>query len=179
MEKEIWRPVKDYENDYEVSNFGRVKSVKFNRNKIMKCKKTPLGYFVIGLRKNGGKKFYFVHRLVAYAFIPNPNNLPFINHKNEDKTDNRVENLEWCDATYNNNYGNRIKTATDKTRGRHNTKNSIPVCQYDLNNNLITVWPSAAEIKRQLGYDATSIARCCKKRPRYITAYGCIWRYKE
>ena len=117
MEKEIWKPIKGFVGYYEISNFGNVRSVKRyvrirrgvrivqSRNKEQFL--SPKGYLLVALFKEQKCKKLFVHRLVAFAFVPNPKNLPFINHKNEIKTDNRVENLEWCTAEYNDNYGSR------------------------------------------------------------------------
>ena len=106
---EVWRPVRGYEGLYEVSNYGRVKSLKRNtaHERIMKPIKDSYGYLIVCLNKNGKQTNKKIHRLVAEAFIPNPNNLPQVNHKNEIKTDNRVENLEWCDNKYNTRYGTR------------------------------------------------------------------------
>jgi hypothetical protein len=104
---EIWKDIKDYEGLYEVSNQGRVRSLKTGR---LRKPKDNFGYLRINLCKEGIVKFYMVHRLVAEAFIENNNpNLTQVNHKNENKQDNRVENLEWCDAKYNCNYGNHTK----------------------------------------------------------------------
>lgn len=113
---EIWRDLKFYEDKYEISNYGRL------RNKVTRqIKKASIkdnGYLVYGLWINGKSKQEYVHRLVALTFIDNPDNLPQVNHKDEDKTNNHVDNLEWCTARYNNTYGtarNRsVKTQTLK-----------------------------------------------------------------
>ena len=118
---EIWRDIKDYEGLYQVSNFGRVRSLNYNKTgeiKIMKLKKTRDGYLRVGLRKNGKQKWISIHRLVAEAFIPNPLNLPCVNHKiegEEGKKINTVENLEWCTYKYNTNYGTCIERGRKKT----------------------------------------------------------------
>lgn len=104
---EIWKPVVGYEGLYEVSNLGRVRSIR--RNKILNLKKERDGYIRISLCSNGVEKMYQVHRLVAKAFIPNPDNLPQINHKDEVKSNNVVDNLEWCTVAYNNSYGTRLQ----------------------------------------------------------------------
>ena len=116
---EEWRPIKGYEGLYEVSNTGRVRSLDrydsnnhFLKGRILKLYTRKGGYLFVQLHLNGKGKNYLVHRLVAIAFIPNPDNLPEVNHLDEDKTNNRVENLEFCDRKYNINYGTR----TDKVR---------------------------------------------------------------
>lgn len=110
MEK--WKSIPGYEGLYEVSSYGRVRSLerydRFNRkivSKLLKPSYNTSGYYVVRLCNNGFMKSKLIHRLVAEAFIPNPDNLPMINHRDEDKTNNVADNLEWCDLKYNNNYG--------------------------------------------------------------------------
>ena len=109
---EEWKNVIGYEGLYEVSDKGNVRNVR--RNTLLKLTKTYYGYIQVNLYKNGIRTGLRVHRLVAQAFLPNPDNLPEINHKDEDKTNNRVDNLEWCDRKYNNNYGDRLEKSINK-----------------------------------------------------------------
>ena len=102
--KEIFVSIQGYEGIYEVSNMGRVRSLKFGKKKILKPSKDGNGYLFVKLSKNGKIKYFKVHRLVANAFVENPNNLPQINHINEVKTDNRAVNLEWCTNQYNKRF---------------------------------------------------------------------------
>ncbi len=128
MEKEIWKPIKDYENLYEVSNNGKVRSL--NREVVVKNKYGAVStrmtkskelkpqkrgeYYIVWLCKGGKPKQYCIHRLVGETFIENPNNLRDINHKDENKLNNKVNNLEWCTHKYNMNYGNRNKIISIK-----------------------------------------------------------------
>lgn len=125
MSKEIWRPIKGYEDLYEVSNYGRVRSLDRIVYQIQNGGKlgptlykgrilgmgSSGGYKSCGLWKDGTVKTFPIHRLVAETFIPNPNNYPCVNHKDENKVNNHVENLEWCTYEYNNNYGTKCKRA--------------------------------------------------------------------
>lgn len=172
MKKEYWKPVVGYEGHYQVSNFGRVKSIKFGKEIILKQKQSMDGYYSVNLSKNGIVKTYLVHRLVAEAFIDNPNNLPQINHKDENKTNNNVDNLEWCSYSYNINYGTARERMTEKMI---NGKLSKPVLQYDLQGNFIREWESTMECERN-GYNNTCISKCCRGERK--THKGFIWRYK-
>ena len=119
LPKRIWKDIPNYEGMYQVSNLGEVKSLNYNHTKCAKLLKVSInnyGYCTVTI---DGKRVK-VHRLVAQAFIPNPYNLPQVNHKNENKTDNRVSNLEWCDAKYNCNYGTRNLRMGDSLSGNGN-----------------------------------------------------------
>ena len=169
--KEEWKVIKENPN-YIVSNMGNVKSLNYRRTgreKILKLKIDKNGYQIVGLWKNGIKKIYSVHRLVAQAFIPNPNNLPQVNHKDENKQNNCVENLEWCDAKYNNNYGTRTKRIVEKI--------SKSVLQMDKTNKIIAEFPSIKEAERQLGFRKSHISECCRGKKN--TARGFKWAFKK
>ena len=194
--KEKWKDIKGYP-DYMISNLGRVKSIgrwincknkgkRWKKEEIMKPSVNKKGYLFVSLCKNGHKKNYSVHRLVAQAFISNPNNYPQVNHKNEIKDDNRVENLEYCDAKYNMNYGTIKERIAEKLKGMKHTEdtknkiseaNSKPVFQYDLNGNFIKEWPSTMEVERRLGFANTHISACCLGKQKQ--SHGFKWKYKE
>lgn len=184
MENEIWKSIKDYEGLYEVSNFGRIRSLdrviinsdgvkrlcKGGIRKPYKDTRENKGYLRVKLNKDGIFKKFAIHRLVAQAFIPNPDNLSEVNHKDEVKTNNHVENLEWCDSKYNKNYGTAIK--------RRIEKQSKTVLQLDINTGqLISEYPSLNEVERQLNIDHSSISMCCNGKRK--TAYGFKWRYQD
>lgn len=109
---EEWRDIKGYEGDYQVSSYGRIKSLKWGKEKILKLRKDKKGYTVVTLSKNSKTILKKVHRLVAETFMPNPNNYPQVNHKDENKSNNNINNLEWCTNEYNRNYGTRNDRAT-------------------------------------------------------------------
>ena len=172
-EVEIWKDISGYEGMYQVSNLGRVKSFKQGKERILKpgsCR----GYLLVGLSKNGKMKTYTVHRLIAQAFIPNPNNLPELNHIDEDKTNNKLENLEWCNRKYNNNYGTRIQRVAEKMT---NGKTSKPVLQYTKAGEFVREWKSTKDVQRNLGYDHSLISKCCNEKRN--SAYNFVWTYKK
>lgn len=183
---EIWKPIKDYEGLYEVSNYGKIKSlphkwVGFGKNincktkqKIRITKVAKTGYEQVVLFKDGTSKTFLVHRLVAEAFLPNPNNYPCINHKDENPSNNCVWNLEWCTFSYNINYGNRKEKVKYKSL---NGKLSKKIIQYSLDGDYIAEYPSISEIERVKGFNRGNISNCCNGRQK--TAYGSIWKYKE
>ena len=167
--EEIWCPIKGYEGLYEVSDKGRVRSIKFGKERILKPGRMTKGYLTVGLYKNGEQKMYLVHRLVAKTFIPNPDNLPEVNHKDEDKINNKVSNLEWCDRKYNQNYGTGIQRMAEKL--------SKSVLQFTKDGEFVKEWKSATDVKRNLGYSKGNISSCCTGKLK--SAYNFIWKYKD
>ena len=170
--EEIWKEIPGYDGVYKISNFGRLISLKSGREKFLKFG-IANGYYQFNLRKDGGFKKVFIHRLVAFSFIENPENYPQVNHKDENKHNNNVSNLEWCTAKYNMNYGNRTKNASAK---RINGKRSKSVEQY-LNGVKIAEFPSLNEVNRSLGFSNGCISSCCTGRTK--NAYGYQWKFKE
>lgn len=121
LPKQIWKDIPGYEGKYQVSNTGEVRSLNYNgtrKSKVLKQGTDKDGYKRVHLYKNGKNKNYLVHRLVAQAFLPNPNNYPIINHKDENPSNNYYKNLEWCTYEYNNNYGNCRKKRSEANKGR-------------------------------------------------------------
>lgn len=166
--QEIFKDIEGYEGLYQISNFGNVKSLRFGKEKILK-ERTINGYLAVNLHKDGKKKSYLVHRLVASAFLPNPNNLLQVNHIDEVKTNNRVDNLEWCSAKYNVNYGLRMQRFIESNT--NNPKISKKVICIETGK----IYPSTCEVERELGFYQTHISAAC--RGKYKTAYGFHWRY--
>ncbi len=180
---ETWKYIEWSDGLYQVSDTGNVKNTKTNR--VLKAVKSKLGYLRVHLSKNGETKMFSVHRLVAEAFIPNPSNLPQVNHKDENKANNYAGtpendymdgNLEWCDSKYNINYGNRNNKVSEKLK---KCKPSKPVLQYSIYGEFIREWVSAHEIQRQLGYNRVGVMQCCLDNTRLKTYKGYIWKYKE
>ena len=193
---EIWRPIKGYEGLYEVSNLGRVKSLgnnKTKKDKILRSGIDSQGYPNIGLSKKGNRKTYNIHRIVAEAFIPNPENKRDIDHINNIKDDNRVENLRWCSHRENCNnplsienhkiaiqkrFPNRvIKTQRSRKEAWSDptvrAKVSIPVLQLTKNGSAINYFPSQIEASRQTGLFQTGINLCINN--KYKTCGGFRW----
>nr|DAP92833.1 MAG TPA: homing endonuclease [Caudoviricetes sp.] len=176
MEKEIWKAVPiDGLEHYQVSNIGNVRNTSYKgTGKIRNL--TPCvgkdGYVLVCLTSKGGKQMnYWLHRLVAMAFVPNPNGYEQVNHLDEAKENNTAENLEWCTCKYNNNYGHR----NERISKSKTNKNCKPVCQCDTSGNVIKVWPSINELNRAFGYDTGLIAKRCMGIGS--TAYGFKWKY--
>lgn len=148
---EVYKDIEGYEC-YKISNYGNVKSLNYlhtHKEKLLKTVKDCNGYLVVGLCKQGKSQNHYVHRLVAKAFIDNPNKLPEINHKDEDKTNNHVTNLEWCDRKYNINYGTHTERST--------LSRSKQVMCVETG----VVYPSLCEAARQLNLKEGDISRCC------------------
>lgn len=168
--KEEWRDIQGYEGLYQVSNKGRVKSTR--NNIILKPAMNNHGYYWVDLLNHGIRKHATIHRLVAQAFIPNPNNYPQVNHIDENTINNQVSNLEWCTAQYNHDYGTRNERAI-----KHMAEAiSIPVVQLSLNYELIKYWKSASSVNIQ-GIEHQHIAECCSGKIRTYKNYH--WLYKK
>lgn len=170
--EEIWKDIKGYEGLYQVSNFGRVKRIveyknrfKEHNERILKLNKDKDGYCLVHLCKNGIAKCKKVHRLVAEAFIENPKNYEMINHKNEIKNDNRIENLEWCNVTYNNNYKSAL------------TRKYKKVEMLNLEGIVLREYESILQASIENNLDKSHIVKCCKGKIK--TTGGYKWRYKE
>lgn len=163
---EIWKDIKDYEGLYQVSNYGRVKSLggKSNHKKsiVLKQNKDKNGYFFVILKHNGTSKYYKVHRLVAEAFIPNPNNKPQVNHLDENKQNNNVYNLEWASCKENIRYSQSKK-----------------VNQYSKDGQFIKTWDCITEAAEKLNIQITNITACCRGYGKHKTTGGYIWKYKD
>lgn len=184
---EIWRDIKGFEGYYQISNLGNIKGldrkVKSSKSKsgFRLVKSKPIathidkyGYVSVRLRKEGKTKAFTIHRLVAIAFIPNPNNYPSINHIDENKLNNNVQNLEWCTVRYNNLYNNRQKKINKKLQLTN--KNSKAVLQYTLNGKLLKEFISIKDAARKTGINRKSISDCC--RGILKIGNGFVWKFK-
>lgn len=183
---EVWKDIAGYEGLYQVSNLGRVKSLERYVQNHTKKQYRPeqikepserksngggQGYLVLQLYKNNLVQNCYVHRLVAQAFIPNPDNKATVNHKNGNKHDNRSENLEW--ATYGENNVHALNTGLNDSTHRRNRKDNIEVLQYDSDMNLISKYPSMREAERQTGIDCAAISLGIKNGWKYG---GFVWK---
>lgn len=167
---EVWADIKGYEGLYQVSNLGRVKSLPrrgtYSTPHILTPSEDKSGYLLIGLVKNSIRKTKRIHRLVAEAFIDNPDKLAEINHIDENKHNNHVSNLEWCTHQYNINYGSR----TEKTQK--------PVMQFNKAGVLLATYKGLNEIKKALKIkNISNISDVCKGKRK--SAYGYVWKFRE
>lgn len=183
MEKqeEIWMPIKGYEGIYAVSNLGNVKSIgryvaanrggiRYVKDRLLSFGRSHSGYYSVILSMSGKRKIASVHRLVAEAFIPNPHKYQEVNHKDENKHNNNVLNLEWCDRKYNANYGTGVERCA-----RQKWK---PVVMIDSISNLpIKTFPSAREADKITGVSYKCISLACNGKIK--SAGGYRWQFKE
>lgn len=184
MSNVLWKDVVNYKDLYKISNNGDVCSVDRYINKSNGIKECPHffkgrllkqytnkdGYKRVCLR-NKNAKWKFVHRLVAEAFIPNPDNLPEVNHKDENKDNNCVDNLEWCEKLYNMNYGERNKKI------KENNANTTSILQFDLEGNFMQEYSRISDACDKYHIRSSGISNCC--RGLYKQSGGYIWKYKE
>lgn len=170
--EEIWKEIPGWEGLYMASNTGKIKGIchfvvskggclRRTHSVVLKEKINKFGYLVVRLqdKSTSRDRFYMVHRLIANTFIPNTQNLPFINHKDEDKTNNCVDNLEWCTAKYNVNYGTCQERKIETQRLKH--PNMKRIRQISMNGMLIREFISISDAARSVGVDKTRISRCC------------------
>lgn len=180
---EIWKPIKGFPN-YAISNKGRVysftRSEAFNKivrmrvGRILRPRLGKQGYYYVMLCKNSKVITKKVHRLVAENFLPNVENLDCVNHRDECRTNNAAENLEWCTTAYNVTYGGAKRKVQEKFV---ETGWSKAVEQYDKHGNFISTFSSIAEAARRSGCSKTGICSCC--RGNRLSNRGFIWKYKE
>lgn len=165
--KEIWKEINLYGTEYLINNMGVIKNKK--RDKILKPYISSGGYEYIKILKQHRHYHIRIHRLVAQTFIPNPNNLPQVNHIDGNKLNNNVENLEWVSCSQNVVHGFK--------NGLYNIKriNKTKVNQYDLQGNFIKTWDSISEIEKEYNVTHTAIRFCCLNKIK--TCKGYIWRY--
>ncbi len=174
---EGWLPVLNYEGLYEVSNLGRVRPAK-PRYKDVPILKTRIcrGYERVTIYKNGKRKDFQVHRLVADAFIPNPDNKPQVNHIDGNKLNNVVENLEWVTRSENQLHAKR--TGLDPMI-RNNPIQSKPVDMYSTDGVFLKTYASATEAERKTGINQGCISRCCAGKRGYKSAGGYVWKFNS
>lgn len=179
--EEIWKDIKGYENYYQISNYGRVRSLdryvhceargitrRLIKGQMIKTSVSNNGYERVQLNKEHKVIKHLVHRLVAEAFLPNTNNFLEVNHKDENTLNNSVENLEWCSIVYNRNYGTRFKRISNKL--------SKPINQFDLNGNFIKKWDSSVSIKKAFNNNC-HVIECCQGKIKQ--SRGFIWKYAD
>lgn len=186
---EEWRPIKDYEGLYEISNLGRVKSLNYKRTgkkKILKNMECGNGYLTVSLTKNGKQKVFYIHRLVAVAFIPNPESKPCIDHINTIRTENCVWNLRWVTYEENNNNHLTNKKQSESKKGdkcyNYGKKgkychSSKKVVQLSCDGVLIKIWDCIIGIEREEGFNRSAITDCCKGRRKDYKGFK--WMYYE
>lgn len=181
--EEIWKPVKGYEEFYEVSNTGKVRNVeryikngkgyRILRSKELSQREDKDGYLMVSLCANRTKCDKRVHRLVLTAFVPNSNNLPQVNHKDENKKNNHVDNLEWCTAKYNLAYKGGVQKRLDTFLRNKANNHRYKVAQYAKSGELVKVWRTANFAAKETGFSRTTILDCLSGTQK--TAHGFIW----
>jgi len=172
---EIWKDIKGYEGLYQVSNLGNVRSLNWRNTgetRNLYLKPHNKGYLQVELA-NGKRKMFTVHKLVAIHFVPGYEDGFVVNHINENKTDNRAENLEWC--TFSHNVRHSQNLHKERTHKGDVRKCAEEIIQMTSDNVIVGKWSSAISIKTKLGYSDWSIKECCKGNRK--TAYGYKWQY--
>lgn len=175
--EEKWKPIEDFRDKYEISNLGRIKNIRTNH--ILKMTNQYGDYFCIILYDETHKRSTRIHREVAKAFIPNPNNYKEINHKDGNKQNNRVENLEWCSRKHNIKHAletglNSMKYLNCYNKNKFNNKYG-KLYQYDKNKNLLNIYNNTNEAHDKTGVCIRNILQCINHEPKRKTAGGYVW----
>ena len=171
MNKEIWKDVIGYEGLYQVSNHGRIKSLKFNKERILKPGLNNTGYFIVNLFINNKSKIYKIHRLIAIHFVPNPVNKPQVNHKDGNKLNNHVDNLEWCTRSENmkhawkNGLCENVRKKAIK-QGSMNGKEYLSKKVQCIETGI--VYESGIQAERKTGINNSNISKCCKGKRKSV-----------
>lgn len=181
--EEVWKPVEGYEEFYQVSNMGRVRSIDrivakgwrpyLKHGRVLAPQARQHGYLSVWLYTGDAKKQVSVHRLVAEAFCERKEGQDEVNHLNENKQDNRAENLAWCTRSENCSYGEKLAESRKKWRNR--ADRSKAVRQYTLSGEFVKEYPSLHEVRRQTGFGEGNI--CHAINGKYTHAYGYVWKY--
>lgn len=183
-EEEIWKPITGFEGLYEVSSYGRVRSLdryvmtkndsfRHYKGRVLIPIKDSKGYLFVQL---GRKRHFAVHRLVGKMFVPNPRSLPCINHIDECRDNNHYSNLEWCSHAYNNSYGTRLHRITISLRKNPNI--TSPVLRLDKQGNITKEYQCIIDTKKD-GFDESAVSKCCRLYGRFHSHKGFIWVYKR
>lgn len=181
--EEIWKDIIGYEGIYQVSSNGKVRSVdrevfepcgkiRQHKSRLLKPTVEKVGYELVTLSKSGEIKTFRVHRLVAQAFLENLENKKEVNHKNANKSDNRIENLEWCTSLENNAHA--VKNKLRKPPKNPKRLDPIKIAQFTLDGIYVRDWPSVGSVRKELGFSDTSILKCL--RGQYKSSNGFIWK---
>lgn len=182
--EEIWRNIDGYEGKYQVSNWGNVKSLNFLRSGhpgILSKVNTSTGYYYVTFSANGKRKNFKIHRLVATAFIPNPENKRTVNHFDGDTLNNYVGNLEWATHGQNHKHAYDVLGRKSHHKGKYGHFNgkSKPVNQFTKDGVFLQTWESANHAERITHIHASTISLCCCNRPHAKTAGGFTWQFAE
>lgn len=178
---EVWKPIEGYEGIYEVSSFGRVRSLgrttnnRFYPPKVMKQQISKGGYLRMQLCRDNVRVIHLLHRLVARAFVDGYFEGAEVNHKDENKLNNRADNLEWCTGSYNTRYNNLQERRYNNGGGRRKR----PVNQYTLDGKYIRTFASIAEAQKETGAPQKHITAVCRGYPKSKSAKGYRWKYAD
>ena len=178
--KEVWKDIPEFEDSYQISNLGNFRSKdryarvcgggeRLVRGKALKNQRCSNGYVEVACTRSGKRKVFLLHRLVAKLFIPNPDELPEVNHIDENISNCRADNLEWCTSKYNANYGTRNE------RCLANNPQKRPVEQYTKDGEFVKRWEMIADAAKHVGIDGSAITRVCMGKQH--TSAGFVWRY--